>query len=284
MLVVMVMTGSAAGQKPSEMDGIVGWYAKHYPFVTMTDSVFTFASEFTLPDGYRSLDSSRMTVFEQWVSNFPLWHEWKSVGAQTDGNLIGYDSISRVVHLPWGGLRNRDFTIPMRILAEWLFYHHRETSLSIFPTKGEPLKYVDFLGGDLLLNRLGEPFFKPGDTKAASPGEYYQFFATCVNYLSYKGLLRNCDSLTKETLRPGDIFVAHDKKGRKGCAFVIMHVIENDAGQSMYAVATSCARSCDFHIPMLTEDRHQPWISRAKIAELGADFEHSGFFRVRQPE
>ncbi len=284
MLILLVLVGSAAGQDPTAKDSLIGWYSQHYPFLNMTDSVFTFSSEFTLPDGYQSLDSAKMTDFQQWVSNFPLWHRWKSVGAQTNGNLIGYDSISRVVHLPWGGLRNHDFAVPVRILAEWLHYQKREMSLAVLPTKGELLSYGDFLGGDLLLNRLGEPFFQPGETKEASNAHYYRFISTCMDYLSYKGIVRNCDSLKVEALRPGDLFVAHDQKGRKGRAYVVMHVVENDAGQSLYAVATTCSRSCDFHIPKLTDDRDQPWISREQIADLGADFARSGFFRLRQPD
>ena len=284
MLVIFVLIGSAAGQNPTEKTGLLGWYSQHYPFMTMTDSVFTFTSEFTLPEGFQSLDSSKMTDFQQWVSNFPLWHRWKSVGTQTNSNLIVYDSVARVVHLPWAGLRNHDFAVPVRILAEWLHYQNRETSLAVFPSHGEQLSYVDFLGGDLLLNRLSEPFFQPGETKEASGTHYYRFIATCMDYLSYKGLLRNCDSLNEENLRPGDLFVTHDKRGRKGRAFVIMHVIENAAGKTMYAVATTCSRSCDFHIPLLTEDRDQPWISRERIKQLGADFPYFGFFRLRQPE
>ena len=64
------------------------WYLKHYDFFSIKDTVFTFETEFEMPDGYRRPDSADLTPFQNWVSHFPLWHRWKPVGNWRGGKAF----------------------------------------------------------------------------------------------------------------------------------------------------------------------------------------------------
>ena len=281
LLFLLVAAGSAVGQNAEEHDSLVAWYNEHYPFFTMTDSVFTMTSEFRLPEGYRLLETARLSPFQKWIAGFPLWHRWKSVGSQMQKELIPYDSLSRVVHLPWRGTVNRDYGIPIRILAEWLRFQKREQDLKVYPFGGDALTFEDFLGGELHMDRLGQPFFKPTEPTVPDISDYYRFMALCMEYVRYSGLVRNSDSIAAQDVLPGDLFVAHNKNGTRGCAYVVMQVIESNTGERLYAVATGCPQACDFHIPLLTKDRDRPWVTTEQIEQLGAEYPYSGFFRMR---
>lgn len=277
----MSLVGAIVQAAPPEPSGIVAWYQQHYPFVTMTDSVFTFKTEFVLPDGFRPLDSASLSPFQNWVANFPLWHRWRSVGSWKGQKVYEADSIARPVHLPYRGPEQKDFNIPLRILAEWLFLLKREADLVYYPHAGDSLTYSDWLGGQLRLDRWGHPYIKKGEGRTATDGEYYRFMRACMDYSSYSGLTRNCDTLHTAQVLPGDLFVAHDQTGRKGVAYVVLQVLQNSTGQRLYAVATGCPDACDFHIPKLTEDRNCPWITLEKLQSLGKDWPQSGFFRLK---
>ena len=80
LLILLMSGGLAAAQDSTYVPEILQWYYDHYPFVTQTDSTFTFESEFVWPDGFHRPDSSEQTAFQNWVSHFPLWHRWRPVG------------------------------------------------------------------------------------------------------------------------------------------------------------------------------------------------------------
>ena len=103
----------------------------------------------------------------------------------------------------------------------------------------------------------------------------------CMHNTSYASLAANCDSVATTDLAPGDLFVAHDERGGAGVAYVVMHLLVNDKGSRLYTVATGCSSACDFHIPLLTEDKDQPWITADQIQSLANELPFSGFFRFR---
>jgi len=281
LLTVLSVAGSAAAQQPEDTAEILKWYYQHYPFVTMEDTIYTFETEFVLPDGFHRPDSSELTPFQNWVSHFPLWHRWKPVGHWKGGKQYEKDEISRAVHLPWKGERHTDKTIPVRILGEWLFYRQREPELRVVPKSGTTLRYEDFLGGELRFNNRMEPFFQPSEPRPPSPREYYRFLMTCLDLTSYGSLVANCDTVAVGDLSPGDLFIAHDETGRQGRVYIVLVKLVNDRGDRLFAIACGCEEACDFHIPLLTKDRDQPWVTVAQIEQLAEVYTHRGFFRLR---
>jgi len=277
----LIIVGQAAAQQPKDTAEILKWYYEHYPFVTMKDTIYTFETEFILPEGFYRPDSSELTPFQNWVSHFPLWHRWKPVGHWKGGKMYERDEISRAVHLPWKGNRFTDQTIPLRILGEWLYYRHRESELRILPRAGDTLRYEDFLSGDLRFNNRMEPFFEPSEKRQPTPREYYRFMLFCIDQTSYKSLVANCDSIAPQDLAPGDLFIAHDETGRRGRVYVVLLKLLNKKGDRRFVVACGCEEACDFHIPLLTEDRNRPWVTATDIGQLGEDHPHQGFFRMR---
>jgi len=278
---LMTTACSASAQHTADTAAILKWYYVHYPFVTMKDSIFTFESEFKFPEGFHRPDSSELTPFQNWVSHFPLWHRWKPVGNWKGGKEFESDQISRAVHLPWKGERHTDQTIPVRILGEWLYYQHREPDLKIVPKIGDTLRYEDFLGGQLLFNNHMAPFFKPTVRRPNSASEFYHFLMICLDQTSYASLTANCDSVSADSVEPGDLFVAHDESGRRGRVYVVMVKLVDDHGNRLYTVASGCPEACDFHIPLLTEDRDSPWVTVEKIEQLAPEYPQRGFFRLR---
>lgn len=285
LLIFLMSSGLVAAQDSADVakkvPEITQWYYEHYPFVTQTDSTFTFESEFVWPDGFHRPDSSEQTPFQNWVSHFPLWHRWKAVGHWKGGKLYERDEVSRPIHLPWKGDRFTDQAIPLRILGEWLFYRHRESEFRILPKKGDTLRYEEFLGGDLLYNNRMQPFFKPSERRQPSPREFYRFMGLCLEHTDYRSLAANCVSVKADDLMPGDLLIAENENGRKGRVYIVMLKVVNDKGDKRYVVGCGCEEACDFHIPLLTGDKDKPWVSVAEIEQLAPEYPRRGFYRLR---
>lgn len=284
LLIILLCSSLVAAQDStdtSDVPEILQWYYDHYPFVTQKDSAFTFESEFVWPDGFHRPDSSEQTPFQNWVSHFPLWHQWKAVGHWKGGKLYEHDEISRTIHLPWRGDRFSDKSIPLRILTEWLFFHHREAELRILPKVGDTLIYHNFLGGDLRYNNRMEPFFLPTERRQPSPREFFKFMMFCIDHTDYRSLAANCVAVEPDDLMPGDLLIAQNKTGRKGRVYVVMLKVVNDKGDKRYVVGCGCEEACDFHIPLLTEDRHKPWLTVSDIEKLAPEYQQRGFYRLR---
>ncbi len=271
-------TDSSEVQQPETLRD---WYIKHYDFYSMKDTVYTFETEFEFPDGYKRLDSADLTPFQNWISHFPLWHQWKPVGMWRGNKVFEADQVSRAVHLPWKGIVFRDYAIPLRILAEFLRYQHCEFDLHVIPKLGDTLRYEDWLKGKPFSSSGGEVFFKPSEQREHDPYEYYSFLNLCMRSTSYPSLAENCDSITENEVAPGDLFIAHDEKGKTGSVYVILNMLVNNTGEKLFAVATGCPEACDFHIPLFNNNRDYPWITSKRIKALGKDIPHSGYFRFR---
>jgi hypothetical protein len=273
---------ATSGSKPQKPLSLYEWYRQRYDFISMKDTVFTFESEFKLPPGYLRPDSAELSPFQYWVSRFPLWHRWKPVGVWKGGKAYEKDEVARVVHLPWRGPNYRDCAIPVRILAEFLHYRQREFDLWVIPHLGDTLRYRDWLNGKAYYGGRGEVFIRPGESREPSKEEYYRFLDLCLKNTSYRSLAANCDSIAPDQVAPGDLFIAYDKTGRKGRAYMILNMVNNNKGEKLYAVATGCPEACDFHIPLLNEDRDYPWVTLDRIKSLGDGFPYAGFFRFKE--
>ncbi|MFH1686449.1 MAG: DUF4846 domain-containing protein [bacterium] len=284
--VLMLLTSSdvnAQREMTPSNDSLIAWYHQHYPFSTMDDSIFTFSSEFNLPDGFAPLDSSSLSPFQNWVADFPLWHRWKAVGNFKKQKSFEPDSICRPVHLPYRGPRQSDRNIPIRILAEWLALSERWYDLVFLPHDGDTLTYDNFLRGRLLMDRRSRPYFEPSEERLHDLREFYSYMSVLMDHSSYHGLTRNCRELAVDSLLPGDLIIASNANGHKGQVWVMMHVIENSDGERRYCVATGCEQACDFYIPLLSGDRDQPWISTERLEGLGTQWERRGYYRLNLP-
>ena len=267
--------------KPVDTNGINYRYKQNYGFVTMPDTIFTFEGEFILPEGYRHPDSSELNAFQNYVANFPLWHRFMPVGSFKGKRVFEKDKISRPVHLPYNGPAYTDRAAPIRILAEYLHDQSREFDLEVVPKAGETMTYSKWLTNDITFGAKNAVQFNPGAPKDTSLKEYYTFMRNCLENTSYQSLDFNCDSIDASDLMPGDLFVAHDSTGRKGVAFVVMHMLKNDKKEKLYAVATGCPEACDFHIPLFNNDKNNPWLTTAQIAELAGEYTNRGFLRLK---
>ena len=276
-----ILISSAFGVDLSSEPMIVQWYHHHYPFTIMMDSIYTFQSEFDMPDGFDRPDSSQLTDFQNWVANFPLLHQWQSVHTWKGFQKYKAEEISRGVHLPYRSQDFKDCAVPIAILAEYLHYYDRESELSVIPKKGDTLQYKAWLRGQLRYAAFGRVLIEPDEERDVSASEYNKFVHACLYNTSYKSLAQNCDSIDVRELMPGDLFIAHDKLSRAGCVYIVMHMLNNKKGEKLYAVACGCSESCDFHIPLLTGDRDNPWITTDHIQSLAENMPYSGFFRFR---
>jgi len=283
-LMIFLMTSTLSAQetaKPVNTNGINYHYKQNYDFVTMPDTIYTFQSEFTLPEGYRHVDSSELTPFQDYVANFPLWHRFLPVGSFMGKRIYKYEQISRPVHLPYNGPAYTDRAIPIRILAEYLHDQNREFDLSVVPNAGDTMTYAKWLYNDIAFGPKKSVQFNPAAPKDTTLKEYYTFMRTCLENTSFQSLAYNCDTILPSEARPGDMFVAHSDDGKTGVVYVVLHTLQNDQGDKLYAVATGCKEACDFHIPLFNNDRNNPWLTPQQIAELGQDYPRRGFLRFK---
>lgn len=267
--------------RPPDTTRIDYRYKQNYDFVTMPETVYTFETEFILPNGYHHVDSSELNAFQNYVANFPLWHRSMPVGSFKGKRVFEKNQISRPVHLPYNGPAYTDRATPIRILTEYLHDHNREFNLTVVPNAGDTMTYSKWLTHDITFGAKRAVQFKPSTPKDTTLKEYYTFMRNCLENTSYKSLAFNCDSIDISELMPGDLFVAHDSTGRRGVTFVVMHMLKNDQNEKLYAVATGCPEACDFHIPLFNNDKNNPWLTAAQIAELAGEYSHRGFLRFR---
>lgn len=280
LLATLMATSAVAGNNPPE--GIDrDWYVKHYDFYTIPDTFFTYEGEFIFPEGFHRPDSSSLTPFQFWMSHFPTWHGGKSVGAWGGGRYRKPDSVSRVVHFPWHTRGFTDCGIPIRLMAEFLRYQHREFDLEIIPKNGATITYEEFLKGKAVYSNRGVLRFDPDEPRDTSVSEYNRCMYLGMHNTTYRSLTANCDSITPDELAPGDLLVGHDEKSKEGFTYVIMNMLVNDEGDKIYTFATGCPKICDFHVPLVSEDRRDPWLTVEEIIEYAPEFEHTGFFRLR---
>jgi len=277
----LIMSQFSNAQKPVDTLGINYRYKQHYDFITMPDTIYTFQTEFILPEGYHHPDSSELTPFQNYVANFPLWHRFMPVGSFKGVRVFENDQISRAVHLPYNGPAYTDRATPIRILAEFLHDQHRELDLVVVPNAGDTMKYTTWLKSSIVYGPKMAVKFEPAEPKDTTLKEYYTFMRFCLENTSYQSLAYNCDTIAADKLRPGDLFVAHDDSGTKGAVSVVMHMLEKSKKEKLYAVATGCEEACDFHIPLFNNDRRNPWITAAQIMELGKEYPHRGFLRLK---
>ncbi len=282
-LTLMMASKLSAQQPPKPVDtnGINYRYKQNYEFVTMPDTIYTFETEFALPQGFHHADSADLSPFQNYVANFPLRHRLMPVGSFKGSSVFEKEQISRPVHLPYNGPAFTDRAEPIRILAEYLHDHNREFDLPVVPKAGDIMTYSKWLSNDITFDGKGAIQFVPGAPKDTTLKEYYTFMRFCLENTSYQSLAYNCDSVDASLLMPGDLFVAHDSTGNNGVVFVVMHMLKKGKNEKLYAVATGCSEACDFHIPLFNNDKNNPWLTAAQIAELGRDYPRRGFLRLK---
>jgi len=256
-------------------------YSKKYPFISLKDTIYTFETEFTFPEGYDRIAPSKLTEFQSWISLIPIWHQYKAVGIWKGNKALEKEEISRVVHIPWRGPNHTDVGFPLRIFSEYYRYHNKEFDFMVTPKKGELMTYEKWLKSDFRLGPMNDVKFIEKQQRDSSSGEFYKFLNMAMQHTSYKSLAKNCDSLSIDDLAPGDLVIAHDKKSKKGKAYLVLNMIENSNGKKLYALATGCEEACDYYIPLFNLDRNSPWIDAERIKKIIAEYPESGFFRWR---
>ena len=270
-----------ASEPENDTTGINYHYRQNYDFITMEDTIFTFDSEFILPDGYQHADSIELSPFQNYVANFPLWHKHLPVGNWKGAKEFEKTEISRPVHLPHQGLAFTNKGIPIRILAEYLHDNNREFELEIAPIKGDSLKYSKWLFNEVIYGPRKTVKYREVPPRDTTLNTYYTFMKTCMHSSNFESLTYNCDSVAPSKLMPGDILVAYNENSTKGEVFVVMHMLVGKKKDNLYAVATGCKKPCDFHIPLFNGDRDNPWLTADQIYELGKDYPNKGFYRFK---
>lgn len=276
-----LLTGVSSAERTPQFEQLSQWYQSNYPFVGSADTICTFETEFNLPPAYQRIDSLRMNPFANWVARLPLWHQWKPVGNAYGRKVLEADQIARAVHLPWKGQYFTDYAIPFRILAEFLYHQKREMDFTFIPAKGDPITYKDWLVGRPAFLADHTMIIKPGPSRDSSVSEFFQFAAFCMQNTDYVNLMLNCDSVADDALIPGDVLIAHNKHDNTGRVFIVLNLIVNSNGDKLYAVGTGCPDACDFHVPVVNDDRNDPWMTVQQIRNLAEGMPETGFYRLK---
>lgn len=280
LLLVLVGAAQAADTLKTPYDPM--WYADQYPFITYKGSAFTFESEFLWPSGYRRLDSTKLTPYQFWVSNFPLWHRDKGVASLARGMVLKAGEISRGVHLPWRTAKFYDCVIPLQMLAEYMLRQNRPFDLAYVPKRGDPITYGAFLKSEILYDSYGGIIMKPSTERAPNDSLFNVYMDLVATNTNYRSLELNCDPVSDSAVLPGDLLIGRDSVGLQGKVYSILLVVANQAGDRRYIVGTGCSDGCDFYIPLLGDDRKFPWLTLSQLKDL-VNQPVVGFFRPRVP-
>ncbi len=278
---VLLLSGSVLAEQTEQFKKQLENYKAKYNFYAVKDSLYTIKSELELPQGFSYVDPKDSLSYSYWIANFPIWHQYKSVGNWKHRKQFNYDEVSRVIHLPWQGPVFKDVAIPVRLIGEFDFQFNNRFAFQIMPKAGELLTYKKWLQGKPVYNQRGEVLFKDAPLKDDTENEYYRFLLFCMQNVSFESITKICDTVSVDNIQAGDMFIAYDKTGKKGKLYIIFHLISNDSGDIMYLVANGCPEACDLYIPKINENRNNPWINIEQLRQLTEEYNNSNFYRFK---
>ena len=279
-LFIMILLNSAASSQILKGDDGYDDYIADYPFLEGRNKLYTYESEFVIPEGYH-IKTDKLSSYQKWVSRLPLWRKGKPVSALGKGIFIKVGEFSRRVQLPWRTSHFIDYIIPVQLAAEYLRFNRSIHKLEIIPNRGAPFTYMNWLKSEYFEDNQGNLTSIPSQKREDTEEEFRKFIDIIAFNINYKTLVKSCEPVKEKDLGPGDIWIAHDDKGREGRVYVILNVLENKKGDRLYAVGTGCPEACDFHIPLFNGDDDNPWITVEQIKEVGAEYPSKGFYRLK---
>lgn len=256
------------------------WYFSHYLFLNKPSRPYTFESELIWPEGYKRLDSAKLTDFQFWVSHVPLWHRGYPVNAGIKGQIYAADEVCRPLQFQWRIIRLADYSVPLQLDAEYYLYKKRFMDWSFLLKNGERMGYSEWLKGRLIFRPKEGYSIEPGQERKSSEFEENKLLDLCSRATTYASLAANCDSIRAEDLLPGDLIIGHNERGLTGQVWIVLNVIENRKGNRLYCLSTGCADQCAPYIPKFNADRDNPWITLDRIRDLTADYSFHGYFRL----
>jgi len=270
-------------QKPD--DKPLAWYQERYPYAGDWGKVFNQEMEFEWPEGYKRIDSSKLTPFQHWISFMPLWPYSKGVGSLKRGEVLSPDKISRVVRLPWRTSQLIDYVIPIQIAAEYLLWQKRPQALILAPAAGDTLSYSRWLTSMHTYGPRGDVHFTESTPRLDSKEEFNRYIDLCAHNFNYAALAKNSDSISgknlEKELAPGDLLIGHNETGLKGKTVILLNVIVNKKKGKLYLVGLGCEFGCDLHIPLNGDNRRNPWLTLAQVKALLGEWPQSGFYRLK---
>ncbi len=257
------------------------WFKENYPYMIMKDSVFSAESEFFWPKGFTRIPEKKLSNFQNWIAHLPLWHAQRAVGSESHGFVFTPDQVARPIHLVRWKSRFSDQTIALILQAQYLEMKKKQDDFKVMPIAGDTLTYHDFLNGTVAFGSRGQVVFQKSDPRPAGRQEFVDFVDLCDQQMSYKRLAENCQPVAQKDLLPGDMYITFDEAGFKGKIVFIIAAIADKKGNKLFAIGEGCESECDFHIPLLNNDKNFPWITADQIAARVPPREHAGYFRPR---
>lgn len=282
-LVSLGLVGAVCYGADKKDERNVYWYMKQYPYFTAGDPLYTYETELVWPEGYKRPDPKKLTPFQNWVSNMPLWDAGKAVYSASIGTAFKREQITRPVRFPWRTGLFREYVIPMQLLADYKFWTNRPNDLAFVTKRGDTIRYRTFLESEIAYSPHLRIIYKPSEKRDPSVEEFNKFFDLYAFNANYASIENHCTPIGDSDLRPGDIYVGRDSAGVVGKVYLILVVIANDAGDKRYIVGTGCGEPCDLYIPLFHDDRKNPWITIDELRSLITGHPHIGFLRPLVP-
>ena len=258
-------------------------YLKQYPYLDTLGPINTFESEFTWPEGFHRLDPKKLTPFQNWVSNIPMWDDGKSVYAINTGTVLKREKISRSIRYPWRTAQFRDCIIPLQLLADYKYWTNRPQDLAYVTKVGDTVTYGKFLENEISYTPRFRIKYTPTEKREPSEKEFIAYFDLCAFNSDYASLEKQCSPVTDFDFRPGDIYLGRDTVGRSGKVFVILVVATDGKQDYRYIVGAGCNEPCDFYVPLFHDNRSDPWLTLDELKALVTGYPVIGFHRPRVP-
>lgn len=145
----------------------------------------------------------------------------------------------------------------LRLRCEFLFSTGQFDRINYHLTNGDTFSYSKFREG----YRLRVDGNNTSMRKTASYDDSYETFRNyCDTLFAYAGTMsieNESESITKEEMRIGDIFV---KGGSPGHCVIVMDMCENEAGDKMFLIGQSYMPAQQIHI-LKNPSSDSPWYS-----------------------
>ncbi len=205
--------------------------------------------------------------FAHWLRRLPLKEGNPDVQLY-NGDPKGYQNgHAYVINMDVGaGDLQQCADATMRLRAEYLFGNNKHDSIHFNYTNGANVQFSKWKSGLYPVPKSGKVDWVNSTKNNNSYASFKKYMIQIFNYAGTLSLSRELESVTIESVRPGDI-LCHG--GSPGHAVMVLDVVENDLGNKMFILAQSYMPAQEMHI--LKNPINQdisPWYSLQEIEEV----------------
>ena len=246
------------------------------------------------PAGYTRIQRDSLTGFGRWVSTLPMRPASEPLLTAAGNFLAVPSAIGGNIDLDVASPRQDARGVLYRLILDYLWHMEREHEFVIATHGNDTLRAMDWFTGSFKTNHNRSKLtFTPGEQRGTTPEEIGKLWEFAASVTNYKGLMRDCDSISEDTVMPGDLFIQYDTGVTPpiGHVVIILDVATLDISPAkekppttparrIFLAANSWTPATSFHILKPLRGGDDYWFRPVELAHKLAAGGLGGFYRL----